>query len=504
MPTPTSDKMQGYYSSKLLAAEANITVYTADASGDRSILRDVSLSDPDGTFNGTIGRFTRTTTTVALRGQYFHVEDHVGERLFLSKSLPALAVVSDTYELMTSGGFLFSDAEIPGMNLSGVSPDQDPYVPAINITGLTITKASGSLGEGTLHVRYDKPKKGLFMRMDSDPEGPELDLSADETGVHCFSADGKSYIRVNSVLASLPATTQSDQFTVQTPENTLTPDYEGYETSVSGGLTRYRVEAMRNDDPVDQMVGASVYISKPVGADTTATTTLTIAAGTLGVTDALLWPARGFWIRNTTLNDCRYVGYRSGNDLHCYAADEWATLEFLGGENEIFRGDIVVDAITGATGVVDQIEVVAGDWGTLNAQGVLLLKSVVGVFGVGNDIEVLTVYAAEVSGLAVKGLRGLTAQAWAITDVIELMPDVDIAVDLPVETPPDGWPLGVPDDVYQEPDGLTWVSPIDPGSALAITDMESGRTVAIWRREWIMDAHQPRPNISANTIYDWS
>ena len=504
MPTPTAEKMMGYYSSKLLTAEAPIVVYTADASGDCSILRDVHLTEPDGTFNGTIGRFPRTTPTVALRGHYFHVKNHVGERLFLSQCMPAEAVVGDIYHLMTSGGFLNTDAELPGMNLSGVSPDLDPHVPGVNITGLTITKASGSLGEGTLTLRYDKPKKGLFLSMNGDPEGPELDLSADETGVYCFSADGEAWVRVNSVLASLPAITESDQFTVQTPIHTITPDFEGYETSVAGGLTRYRVEAMRNDDSVDQMVDAEVYLTKPEGADTTATSVLAIAAGTLAVTDALLWPARGFWIRNTTLDDCRYVGYRSGNDLHCYAANEWTALSFDSGENEIFRGDIVVDGTTGATGVVDQIVVNAGSWGSLNAQGDLILKSVVGAFGTGNDLEVLTVKAAEATGPDVPGLRGLTAQAWAITDVIELMPDVDIAVDLIVETPPDGCPLGVPDDVYQAPDNLTWEAPIDPGSALAIASMLSGRTVGIWRREWVMDAHQPRPDISANTIYDWS
>jgi len=248
-----------------------------------------------------------------------------------------------------------------------------------------------------------------------------------------------------------------------------------------------------------------VYADKPDGDATTiaAGESLGTAAGSFDADDASGWPTRSFWVKNTTVNtglgDCRYVKYRSGNTLACAAVD-WATLDFTAGANEIAVGDAINGQISGATAVVEQIAVWSGSWGGGDAVGFLLLKLVDGEFDDAENIRVDTTVMAVANGASELGLRGFTATSWSAADDIEVMPDVDLGQDDPSGA------YGQYEDPETEqvkPSGITFVV-ADVDSTIDLGELAAGDQMGVWRREWIMDSHQSRDGIVADTRYSWT
>ena len=500
--TPTADKLRVYYPSKHVPADNDpLEQFVADAGGTTTSIIDAALTQADDYWNGAVGFFDEAAPTAALRGIFFHVKDFVAadDKLILAKPLPAAPAAGDTYRLVLGGGF-GSSYEVFGMKAGGAFPEFLTVV-GTNITGLTIKKLSARLGEGTLTVFFDFSESLLFIKMGAEDYGVGLATGGNPTNAIVFAADGQAFAQVTIITANLPGSDQTDTFTLAYPQGTMTPDYEGYETAASAnGKTRYRLEVARNTDGGGGvMVGLSVGVDPPAGAATTIAggSSLGLVAASMILTNAASWPTRGFWLKNTTVNggagDCRYVNYRSGNTVFCFGVD-WATLAFDAGDVEFFPGDTVTDAITGATGIVDQIAVTSGDWATNDAVGNLLLKKVVGTFGNNNNLEVSAVVVAVANGASVLGLRDYVAVNWAATNAIELMADVDIGQGTPTanefETPVSETkaPASV---VFSDAD-------IDLGH------VEDAALVGVWRREWILAGHQARADVDMTTFYSWT
>jgi hypothetical protein len=505
MATPTADKLKIHFPSRYLTSDNDPLPELTASSGTLDTITDTSLTDPDGYWDGALGWFEGDTLTPALQGQFFHVKsyDSLSHTLLLSRELPAAPTTNDTYRLVI-GGRRRSSHETFGMLAGGVLPELKP-VSGVNISGLTIKKASGLLQEGMLTVEYTESLQILRIRMGSQPLGVGLDVSTSVTDAVIFTEDGQAFIQVDVIAANLPTSDQADTWTLSYPERTFTPDYEGYETQNGiGGKTRYRLECLTNADPVDPMVDLTVYTGKPVGAETAISTgqSLDLEEGSFDVDDAMDWPTRGFWIRNKTVNsgdgDCRYVNFRSGNTLYCLAV-EWAMLAFDGGTNQISQGDEITDASSGATAIVDQVLVEGGDWSTNNAVGMLLLKRVSGVFGDDHLLQVSSITMAVANGEDVPGLRGYVGMNWSDGDAIELMPDIDIGMDKP--------PLNLykdPSSVTIAPDDVDFMTVSDKDSAIDLGNLAPGKLQGVWRREWIMDGHQSRSGIIGDTRYSWS
>lgn len=502
MATPTADKLRIFFPSKYLGADGDpLTQYVADAGGDELTIADAALAEAGGYWDGAIGWFDGNTLTAALQGQFFHVKGFATGALTLSRDLPAAPQTGDTYRLVLGGNYR-SSHETFGMLIGGVLPELNP-VAGVNITGITIKKASAKLGEGTLSVHYDQTLEELYVKMDAQNYGVGLDVSTDLTNATVFAEDGQGWLQVDVVAASLPPGDQTDTWTLTHPQQTLTPDYEGYETkNALAGKTRYRLEAVMNTDPLNAMVGLAVYSGRPYAPPTVISTgeSLGTGQGSFAVDDASAWPTKGFWIKNTTAGagDCRYVNYRSGNTLYCLAA-EWATLGFDAGSTQINPGDAITDPVSGATAIVDQVEVTSGDWGTNDAAGTLLLKKVVGIFGDNNAIQVNAATVATSDGSSALGLRGYIAVNWNAADAIDLMADVDIGIDKPGAGQYEN-----PATETEAPPNVTFNDAATQGDALDLGNLGATKLHGVWRREWIVDEHQARAGINADTHYSWS
>lgn len=505
MATPTADKLKIYFPSKNLTADGQtLPILTVD-SGTVSTIVDAALTQADGYWEGAIGWFLGNTTTVALRGQFFHVRsfDAAGDTLTLSRELPAVPQAGDTYRIALGGNWR-SSHETFGMLVGGQLPEL-ATVSGVNITGLTITKASALLGEGTLSVEYTYASQILRIKMGTQDLGVGLDVSSDVSGGVIFAADGQAFIRVNVTVASLPTADATDTWTLTYPERTFSPDFEAYETAEgSGGRTRYRLECLKNDDSVDGMVDLTAYVDRPSGTASTIATgsSLGLVAGSFDVTDASDWPTRSFWVRNSTANgsagDCRYVKYRSGNTLYCYGID-WAVLGFDQGTSALQQGDAVSGFSSGATAVVDQVLVTSGSWGGSDAAGILLLKMVTGNFMDNEKIVIGATQMAMSDGASYAGLRGHQATTWSAADVVSVMADVDIAVALP-----SSGQFEDPSGETIAPDDVEFAYAEDTASAIPLGNLAPGAITGVWRREWIMDGHQSRAGIIGDTIYSWS
>ena len=237
MATLTSHSPGLYYASRDLphsGADAPDRIVGADATS--MMIPVPGITEPDGFWNGAIGYFRHYDASV-LRGHTFHVRswNHATRTLTLALPLPTAPVAGDTLKLF-KGGKYASNQEVLGVKISGKQPEVES-VTGPNITGVTLKKASGRLGEGVITVRYDASTKALSLRMGDGNDGPEVVLTGDATNTAVYNVDNAGFILVDVAFASLPATTVTDSLTLSFPKGNFIPDDESYETS--GALTRY-------------------------------------------------------------------------------------------------------------------------------------------------------------------------------------------------------------------------------------------------------------------------
>jgi hypothetical protein len=247
----------------------------------------------------------------------------------------------------------------------------------------------------------------------------------------------------------------------------------------------------------------SIWTGKPAGNTSTISTAYFpsyTAPQTINVSNATTWPTRGFWVRNKTKNDIRYVDFRSGNSLYTKAID-WGILSFKTGTIEIKPGMMLGNSATpSTTAVVDQVILSSGSWANGDAAGVLHLKKYTGSngFSVTGTIYLGNQAAATGNGTSTRGFRGYNAQTWLNNDVIEPTSDIDIGVNLPI-----GGYFRDPVDEKTAPEGIPFGLYPSQDECLIVESLLGSESVGIWIRPTILDGTQAREDIDGSILLAW-
>lgn len=500
MATPLAEKIKSYFPTKELTADGQaLTAFVATTGLTTSKLVDSVNTQADGFYDGAIGWFLETTTTTSLRGQFFHVKTHSSNEFNLAKPLPALPVIGDTFRIVMGGKYR-STQEMFGLLWAGKLPE---LVAPTTITGLTVKKVSPLIGAVTLYLKYTQTVKELSISIDNVNFGVIEAFTVNRTGVALYLPASDAFIIVDAVAASLPASTVTNSYAITIPANTLTPDFEGYETEVvTKGKSRFRLEVFKNES-ADTMVTPTAYINNPTNTSTTKSSG-TVAPSTdaiMVIASATNLPAASFWIKNVTLNDIRYCKFRSGTSLYLPPVN-WGTFGFNTGVLAFVEGDTISDFTTGATAIVDQLVIASGSFGAGTAVGTVTFKEIAGgTFTSGNLLKVGGITVATLNVSAVLGFRGKTAQTWANSDVLEIYPDIDIAFEIPTANL-----FSNPTVETKLPSGsLSFSAPTSFATGITTTSLLTTAIVGIWHREVILDQHKARANVTNDdVIVAWS
>ncbi|MDR1493996.1 MAG: hypothetical protein LBT05_14940 [Planctomycetaceae bacterium] len=248
----------------------------------------------------------------------------------------------------------------------------------------------------------------------------------------------------------------------------------------------------------------SIWTGKPKGTATQLASTYYtnyVAPTTMNVTNASDWLTRGFWIRNKTRNDLRYVDYRSGNTLYIKTID-CGTLNFKNGGVELQPGMTIANATSGATitAAIDQAIFESGSWSNGTAAGTLLLKKYVGSSNFGTTATFYTgsQAAGVCNGISTRGFRGYSAQAWSTYDVVEPTSDIDIGYNLPA-----GGYYKNPVNETTAPDGVAFGHYPSQEECLIVESLLGGASVGIWIRQTILDGTQAREDVDGSLSFAW-
>jgi len=305
--TIRSGDLKYYYPNALGTADGQaLTAFNVQAGSTARIVNSNSL-EADDYWNDAIFEGLTGTNVV---DQWNHVRDfaNASGAITLANELPGTPVMPATFYLIHMGknGMYRSSHPVPGL----------AYTDPSNVTGVDIIYASFTNGEGDGTLEYTNSGDILQWKAPSDVLGAGVAVTGDGEQT-LYSADDSKYIRVDVTFASLPGTDQSDTITLTQPIGRVIPNTEAVQSEV--GITRYIAIFFKNESSVDDMHEMKAWVEPRVSASTTVTSGIGTSAGWLTVADASGMPARSFWILNSTLNDCRYVRYRSGNDLYCSA-----------------------------------------------------------------------------------------------------------------------------------------------------------------------------------------
>ena len=504
MAIPTPDLLGLYYASRDLSSSGATSPDRIVGSGaTQMIIPITNVTDPDGYWNGATGYFSGTGTTATLRGVTFHVRkwESATKKLTLTAPLPIAPVAGDTLKMFKGGKFA-SSQEILSMKISGKQPEVE-NVTGPNVTGITVKKASALLGEGTLSVYYVASTKAVSIRMGSASYGPETFLTADATNVAVYNSDLSGFILIDVVYASLrPSSSYTDTYTLTFPKGNFIPNMEGFETNDGIGRTRYHLAVLKNKstNPLDAMAALSIWTGKPAGVSTTCTSTYYpsyTAASTIATANASTWPTRGFWVRNKTKNDLRYIDYRSGNTLYAKAI-LWGVIPFKSGSAAITPGMTITGTGTTDEAIVDQVVISGGTWAGGNATGTLYVKKMVGDWSADEAIRVGGTQYAAASAVSVKGFRGKTAQTWNNNDVLELASDLDVGINYP-----SGGFFKDPENENIAPDSVEFNLCQSQEEAAIVESLMGGAMVGIWIRQNILDGTQARTDVEGDLMVSW-
>ena len=506
---PTPDYLGLFYPSKELATPnaAAPDRVVGPGSTQLSIIT-TSLEENTDFWNGAVGFFSGQSTA-SLRGIPFHVRkwDKDTKKLQITSPLPVAPVAGDMFKIFV-GGKTASSQEVLSMKVSGKQPEVDP-VTGPNVTGITIKKASAMLGEGTLEVRYDYSGRLLKIRMNGGDYGPDTILTADAQNLAIYNKDLAGFILADVQFSSLRTNSYyTDSYTLTVPKGNLIPNFEGFETNDGFGRTRYHLVVAKNkaSSPLDAMNCFSIWTGKPKG------TASYLYSGNYGaswtspqtmyVNNASDWPTRGFWVRNKTRSDLRYVDFRSGNQLYTKAID-WGIITFRNAQAEIKPG-MRIDNSTNANpslyATVDQVFLESGTWAAKTASGTLHLKKYTGsgTFGTTSTVyaEGATLFTA--NGTSTRGFRGCQAQTWSNNDVVEPTSDIDIGANMPA-----GGYFRDPANENTAPEGVVFGHHPSQEECLIVESLAGGSSVGIWIKQTIIDGTQAREGIEGDLNMAW-
>jgi hypothetical protein len=468
MPTPTAADLKLYYLTGATASQPLPTHTIGTGSTTTSLVPTTALTAPA----GGVGWFI----TGALAGEPFHVMGPASGGAYpLSKALSSAPSAGDQFVFCAVGSNR-STTQILGQTVGGEQPEI-AAVAGSTITGLSIHRAAAGLGEGTLTVAFTASGQTVKIKMGTEEYGEAVALStATSEAKPVYNAAKNGFIEVTAVLASLPATDQTEPWTLAFPVGKFVPDYEGDETSeISGGKVRVRGIAAVNGNASGVMASLAVHLIPPAGTATTIATgsSLGLTAGTFDGTDASDWEAAG-WVYNSTKGDLRPYTL-SGNTFTCPAAN-WVVLTGNGSTAAAY-GATITGATSGATAVV-----------VASRAGYAICKSLTGTFQVGETAGAL----GTLSAVAV-GFRGKTAVAWEAGDTIRPMAPVDLTIDpAPTEV--------ITSETQLPP--LTFSCPTE-SAKLAIGNLGAGGVAILWQVETIRDG-EPAGNHLERMRFSWT
>ena len=506
-----------YYPSKdLQNAGDDLPERTVAATGSTTL--QVIANDLPGNVNwsGAVGFFHHTSAgSRANLALPFHVRqwDSDTKTLHLAAMLPVAPQPGDKFRVF-AGGKIQSSQEVLAMQIDGKQPELDTITHS-TLPGVTIKKASAMLGTGTLRLRCIRSATELSLAIsmigtNAIDYGPSVAVTNSLSNVAIYDRDHAGFIIVD--IGTLPATngTHTATYTVTAPKGNLIPNYQGYETNDGVGRTRYHLVVAKNNtpDPNTFMNAFAIWTGRPAG--TVARCTATFApqfagpqAITVDATASAAWPTRGFWVRNRTVGDFRYVDFRSGNTLHVKAI-HWGMCNFTAGSTRLQRGATITNAASGGTitAVIDQVNLTAGSLAAGTGEGTLLLKRFTGTTAFGSNAALFVdgVQACTAGTTTHRGYRGAASgTSWTNAHDIELASDLDVGL----QRPESGEYLDPPDE-YTAPNGVIFRHCPSQDQAEIAGPVFKDATVGIWMRQTILDGMQSRQEIEGDLSTMWS
>lgn len=335
-----------------------------------------SSEQSTGYWDGATGFFTEDAPDV-LKGFFFHVrswtagtDDEPGT-LQLYGALPVSPPTGTVFRLC-KGGKYASSQEIPGLTVSGKQPEFNPVTHS-SLPGITVTKASSGLGEGTLTINTNN--RNISARITTETGyGTPVTLTESVDGLVLYTGGGEGWVRMNVDFPNTTTANATGTFTLQIPKGVLVPDVEADDAADADGRLRYFCVAAKNHSSSDSVSALGVWTA-PLAPETAAIQSFANATITLQA-EPMSWPLKGFWVRNLADNTFRYVLNRSGNQLYLKTLSR-TVHNFSSGTTHLVLGDVMRDRRTTGTilGKLLDLRITSGNLSDGNAAGTMLLSA---------------------------------------------------------------------------------------------------------------------------------
>ena len=490
-----------YFTSRDLTANGQPLPNRTVAAATSLQIETNSITQPTGYWDGATGFFTDNAPDV-LRGFFFHVRswtagsDGNPGTLQLYSPLPVVPPSASVFRLC-KGGKYASSQEIPGLMVSGKQPEFNP-ASHTSLPGITVTKASPSLGEGTLSINSNARSISAQITT-STGYGTAVQVTKNETGLILYTGGSEGWVRLNVDYALTTTSNVTGTFTLQIPKGVLIPDVEADDAADPNGRMRYYCVAARNNSADDSISALGAWTA-PLGTGTA--TIQSISGETITLTaDPTSWPLKGFLIRNISNGSLRYVTNRSGNRLYMKALSR-SIYNFSSGTNQLVMGDTLrYNSVTGTSyGKLLDLRITSGSLDAGNASGTMITSAYYTASNTNAFNERTGQVACYMSSSGINRCdRTFTAPgSWAANNVLEAVSDLDIVA---VE---DGNNFYDPSAVTEKPLVDLMFRPCHNIDERAmIGHLVPGDYAAFWLQQHILSSVPAHSAIMGNACFSW-
>ena len=506
--TAPSHKLGLYFTSRDLTAHGQPLPNRTVVSASPLQITTNSITQPSHYWNGATGFFTENAPDV-LKGLFFHVRswtagtDNNPGTLQLYGSLPVSPPAGTVFRLCKGGRFA-SSQEIPGLLVSGRQPEFNPASHS-TLPGITITKASSGLGEGTLSIRSNARSISAQITT-ATGFGPPVQLTENVNDLVLYTGGHEGWVRLNVNFSQTTNSNVTATFSLQIPKGVLIPDVEADDASDPDGRIRYYCVAAKNDDE-NAPISALGAWTAPLAPNTATIQSFSNESITL-TTDPTSWPLRGFWVRRVSNNTFRYVTNRSGNRLFLKALSR-GVYTFSSGNDQLIIGDILRrDSATGTS--IGRLLDLRVTWGSLesgNAVVTLMTSAMASLSATSsNSINIVNartgVRACTLNISTTTGNwcdRNFAAPGtWAANDILEPVSDLDIAA---IES---GGNFHDPANVTDKPLVTMMFHPCHGIDSRAIAGfLPPGEYAAFWLQQHILSNVPAHSAVMGNVAFSW-
>ena len=301
--------------------------------------------------------------------------------------------------------------------------------------GITITKTSPSLGEGTFTIRNSA--RSLSAQISTTTGyGTAVTITKDEDGLVLYTGGGEGWVRLNVKYSQLTTGTVTGTFTLQIPKGTLIPDVEADDAADPDGRLRYYCIAAKNNSETEIASAIGAWTAPPGSGQASVQSisgeTITLAE------EPTSWPLKGFWVRHVGSNTYRYVLNRSGRMLYLKALSR-AIYSMTGANDQLIIGDkLRYGSVTGVLlGKLLDFKIVSGSLEEGNA-AVMALTTTYATFSTGqlgqpiynertkSIVANVTTYYGTVYFRCDRGFSA--PPTYRANEILECVSDIDICV----------------------------------------------------------------------------